>query len=50
MLADLLSDGKAHPVEELHTLRIPIEHLRLFLNRIVNEEQFILCDGMIKKK
>ena len=50
MVGDLLSDGAAHPVEELHTLRIPSEHLRTFLSRIVSEEEFILCDGMITQK
>ena len=50
MVSELLSDGKARPVEELHTLPIPTDHLRHFLNRIVNEEQFSLCDGMIKRK
>ncbi len=48
MTNNLLADGLAHPVEELYTLHIPSEHLRLFLNRIVNEEAFTLCDGMIK--
>ena len=50
MVVDLLNDGNDHPVEELYTLRIPTEHLRPFLNRIVSEELFILCDGMIKQK
>ena len=50
MVANLLSDGKAHPVEELYTLQIPLEHLRLFLTRIVNEEAFMLYDGMIAQK
>ena len=47
MLSDLLNDGKEHSVEELHTLPIPTEHLRLFLNRIMSEEAFRLCDGMV---
>ena len=47
---ELLGDDESHPVEELHTLHIPSEHLRPFLTRIVNEERFILCDGMIKRK
>jgi ATP-dependent DNA helicase RecQ len=50
MVAELLSDGNPHPVEELHILRIPTEHLRPFLTRIVSEEQFTLCDGMIKRR
>ena len=50
MVDDLLGDNESHPVEELHTLRIPSEHLRHFLNRIVSEEQFSLCDGMIKRR
>ena len=50
MVTDLLDDGKARPVEELHTLSIPTEHLKLFLNRIVSEEEFTLCDGMISLK
>ena len=49
MLSDLLADGKEHSVEELRTLSIPTEHLRLFLNRIVSEEEFALCDGMIRQ-
>ncbi|MBR3859720.1 MAG: RecQ family ATP-dependent DNA helicase [Bacteroidaceae bacterium] len=47
---DLLSDGKAHPVEELHTLPIPTEHLRPFLGRLISEEALTLCDGMISRK
>ena len=50
MADELLGDNESHPVEELHTLRIPSEHLRPFLSRIVSEERFILCDGMIKRK
>ncbi len=50
MVTDLLADGKAHPVEELYTLRIPIEHLRPFLEHITSEEKFALCDGMIMQK
>ena len=50
MLTDLLSDGLSHPVEGLHTLRIPEEHLRPFLNRILSEEKLILCDGMIQQR
>ena len=50
MIADLLADGKAHSVEELYTLRIPTEHMRLLLNRIVSEEALTLCDGMISRK
>ena len=46
---ELLSDNESHPVEELHTLHIPTEHLRPFLARIVSEERFILCDGMIMR-
>ena len=49
MLSDFLSDGKEHAVEELHTLPIPTEHLHLFLHRIMNEETFSLCDGMIRQ-
>ena len=50
MVTELLSDGNPHPVEELHTLRIPTEHQRPFLARIVSEERFVLCDGMIKQR
>ena len=50
MVDELLGDKESHPVEELHTLHIPSEHLRPFLNRIVSEERFMLCDGMIKQK
>ena len=31
-------------------IQIPLEHLRLFLTRIVNEEAFMLYDGMIAQK
>ena len=48
MLTELLADGEYHSIEELYTLHIPAEHLHLFIKRIVNEEQFMLCDGMIK--
>ena len=50
MVDELLSDNESHPVEELHTLRIPSEHLRPFLARIMSDERFILCDGMIRRK
>ena len=50
IVTDLLADGQAHPVEELHTLSIPSEHLRSFLNRLMSEEALDLCDGMIMKK
>ena len=50
MVIDLLSDNRTHPIEELHTLPIPSEHLRPFLNRIVSEEEFAVCDGMIMRK
>ena len=50
MLSDLLADSKPHSVEELYTLPIPTEHLKLFLARIMSEEEFNLCDGMITQK
>ena len=50
MVTKFLSDGNPHPVEELHTLHIPTEHQRPFLARIVSEEQFTLCDGMIARR
>ena len=50
MIDELLGDNESHPVEELHTLRIPSEHLRPFLARIMSDERFILCDGMIRRK
>ena len=50
MVDELLGDNESHPVEELHTLRIPTEHLRPFLARIVSEERFVLCDGMIRRR
>ena len=50
MVSDLLADGQAHSAEELCTLPIPAEHHALFLQRLTNEEDFALCDGMIAKK
>ena len=50
MVDELLGDNESHPVEELHALHIPTEHLRPFLARIVSEEHFILCDGMIRQR
>ena len=50
MVDDLLGDNESHPVEELHTLHISSEHLRPFLSRIVSEERFVLCDGMIRRR
>lgn len=50
MVADLVSDGQAHPVEELCKLPIKPEHMPLFLKRIANEEEFALCDGMIAQR
>ena len=47
MLTDLLSDGQPHLVEELHTIPIPLEHLRMFLDRAVLEEAVVLRDGMM---
>ena len=49
-VADLLADCQAHPVEELHTLPIPTEHLRPFLARLMSEDSLTLCDGMIMKR
>ena len=50
MVDHLLGDDESHPVEELHTLPIASEHLHPFLARIVSEERFILCDGMIRRR
>ena len=50
MIDELLGDNESHPVEELHTLRIASEHRRSFLSRIMDEERFILCDGMIRRR
>ena len=50
MVSDLLHGEESHPVEALQSLPIPEEHLRPFLTRIVNEERFVLCDGMISRR
>ena len=50
MVDHLLGDDESHPVEELHTLPIASEHLHPFLARIISEERFILCDGMIRRR
>ena len=48
MLTKLLSDNCEHPLEELYTLQIPSLHLKKFLQHLIDEEEVILQDGMIK--
>ncbi len=50
ILNELLSDGQTHFINDLQTLQIPSEHLKPFLERIINEEEITLKDGMISPK
>lgn len=50
ILNELLSDGQTHFINDLQTLQIPSEHLKPFLERIINEEGITLKDGMISPK
>ena len=48
MVNNLLSDNTVHALEELYTLRIPSLHLKQVLQRLIQEEDITLQDGMIK--
>lgn len=48
MLYELLSDGKPHPVEVVHTLHIEASRLKSLLQHLVQEEEIIIQDGLIR--
>ncbi len=50
MLYELLSDGKPHPIEAVHTLHIEAPKLKSLLKSLVQEEEIIIQDGLIKLK
>lgn len=48
MIYELLSDGKPHPIEEVHTLHIEVSKLKSLLKCLVQEEEIIIQDGLIR--
>ena len=48
MIYELLSDGKPHPIEEVHTLHIEVPKLKSLLKCLVQEEEIIIQDGLIR--
>ncbi len=48
MIYELLSDGKPHPIEEVHTLHIEVTKLKSLLKCLVQEEEIIIQDGLIR--
>lgn len=50
MLYNLLSDGKSHPIEVVHTLHIETPMLKSLLQYLVQEEEIIIQDGLIRLK
>ena len=48
MIYELLSDGKPHPIEEVHTLHIEVPKLKSLLKSLVQEEEIIIQDGLIR--
>lgn len=48
MIYELLSDGKPHPIEEVHTLHIEVSKLKSLLKSLVQEEEIIIQDGLIR--
>ena len=48
VLLTLLSDGKAHSLEEFRQLPIPPEHHKALLRYIVEEEIAFISDGMLR--
>ena len=48
MIYELLSDGKPHPIEEVHTLHIEVPKLKSLLKCLVQEEGIIIQDGLIR--
>ena len=50
MICALLADKKAHPIEELYTLRIGSAPLKQLIQRLLQEEEITLVDGKISLK
>lgn len=50
MLYNLLSDKRFHSIEELYTLQIGSTQIKKLLQRLIEEEEIILHDGMICKR
>ena len=50
MVAELLSDGKPHSLEELKTLAILPGHLPPFIRQAIDEEDLMLQDGVLLLK
>ena len=48
MLYNLLSDGQLHPIEVVHTLHIETPILKSLLQHLVQEEEIIIQDGLIR--
>jgi ATP-dependent DNA helicase RecQ len=47
MIIERLSDGKPHPVSDLHTLPLPYEPIEEALTMLISEEQVFNDDGML---
>ena len=48
MILEMLSDGKTHPVSDLHTLPLPYEPIEEALTTLISEEQVVNDDGMLR--
>ena len=47
MILEMLSDGKPHPVSDLHDLPLPYEPIEEALTMLISEEQVANDDGML---
>ena len=47
MIVEILSDGKPHPVSDLHTLPLPYEPMEAALTLLISEEEVANADGML---
>ena len=47
MILEMLSDGKPHPVSDLHALPLPYEPIEEALTMLISEEQVANDDGML---
>ncbi|MBQ7526480.1 MAG: RecQ family ATP-dependent DNA helicase, partial [Bacteroidaceae bacterium] len=47
LILEMLSDGKAHPVSDLHALSLPYEAIETALTTLISEEQVANDDGML---
>ena len=47
MIIEMLSDGKPHPVSDLHALNLPYEPIEEALTMLISEEQVENDDGLL---